>query len=230
MIFAFQFTRAKTWTTISYGYWSSPTVWFGGIVPPLASSDTFNIKHPVAIYNDLFFNSGSFLRIDSSGGICGHNNITIKSGVNFIKYGILEIDSLFIPGGKVYMYAPGSVTLTCYGIVSSGGSILISGPLLMVGPWFNCRTPEFHFTGIEEVNARQKIKLFPNPVSIALTIETELPVYEKAEIEIVNTLGQTILKTRFSNHIDVSNLRQGFYYLRIVSESDEIHTMKFVRE
>jgi hypothetical protein len=229
LIFAFQFTKAKTWTTISYGYWNSPSVWLGGIAPPLSCSDTFNIKHAVAIFNNVVFNSGSLLNIDTTGGICGHNNVSIKSGAKFYLRGIFQVDTLFVPGGKVYMYSPGSVTLTCSGIISNGGSMTISGASLVVGPWFNCRNPEYQFTGIEELSDKTEIKLFPNPASQKLNILTENGS-ENSEIIVINCLCEEILKIPFTNSVDVSKLSAGFYYLRIASQNKEIYYAKFIKD
>lgn len=66
------------------------------------------------------------------------------------------------------------------------------------------------------------IKVFPNPASNTITIELNNSV--NTEIELVNTLGQTVLtKTSKNNsNIDISNLDPGMYLVKIKTEKDEL--------
>ncbi|HWY12566.1 MAG TPA: T9SS type A sorting domain-containing protein [Bacteroidia bacterium] len=68
--------------------------------------------------------------------------------------------------------------------------------------------------GIEPLNS---LKVFPNPASNTLYISDEQ--YFEAQIEIINTLGETILKTPFINEIDVSGLPDGIYTLQLISKN-----------
>lgn len=158
------FAISAIWTTVSEGYWDSPSVWSTGIAPPYSSSDTFVIEHPIAFMDNLILNAGAFMMIDSSGGLCAHRNITVNAGASIIKYGILEVDSLLIPGGQVNCYIPGEVILWRYAIISNGGS-LTSNCSLSIGPWFNCRSPQFDFTGVPEYENENTISIFPNPAN-----------------------------------------------------------------
>jgi len=163
--------RAETWTTVHAGFWNSPSVWSTGVVPPHSGNDTFNLRHCIAIDQNLSFNTGGRLLIDSTGGICGHYTVTINANVNFDKYGILEIDTLVIQSGHVDFYPPGAAILTWYGIITGAGAYLdVHGDSMAVGPWFECVQPEFFFIGIDELNHDTGFNLFPNPNTGEFTV------------------------------------------------------------
>ena len=85
--------------------------------------------------------------------------------------------------------------------------------------------------GINElVSNENQIKIYPNPVSNKLQIETEQNEFENSEIEITNTLGQTVLKLHYSNEIDVSKITQGFYQLKISTRNKKLYYSKFIKE
>ncbi len=84
--------------------------------------------------------------------------------------------------------------------------------------------------GLNEIVKNNSIKIYPNPLKNSLYIKTELNDFENSEIEIINYLGQAVLKTPFSNSIDVSKLASGIYNLKISSENREIYYSKFVKE
>ncbi len=71
------------------------------------------------------------------------------------------------------------------------------------------------------------LKVYPNPSSTHLIIES---AFENADIEITNSIGQTILKTPYSNSIDISKLESGYYNLKIVSESGKTYRNKFIKQ
>jgi hypothetical protein len=220
-------SNATTWTTISNGFWESGSIWNGGIVPPHTSSDTFLIKHPIVLENNLFLNSGALLKIDSTGGLCGHHNISVFTGAKILKYGILELDSLRIPGGIVTCRATGGVVLTLAAIISNGGSLSVSGCSFSVGPWFNCIQPEYHFAiGITENEFFSKVKIFPNPGNGKFEISgIDLP--ESLALTLFDLLGRKVFSAvlSFSEEnlaADVSNLEDGIYSLIITGESDKV--------
>ena len=70
----------------------------------------------------------------------------------------------------------------------------------------------------------------PNPTTGSINIDGLSKEFENSEIEITNTLGQTILKLPFSNTIDVSKLPDGFYYLKIVNQNRQTYFSKFIKE
>ena len=65
-ILAINSAFSSTWITISKGYWNNGSIWSTGMIPPYSSSDTIIIEHPVVFENNLYFNDGAFIQIDSS--------------------------------------------------------------------------------------------------------------------------------------------------------------------
>ena len=229
-------SKSTTWETISSGFWNNPSIWSTGIAPPLVSADTFNITYHVAIQNNLAFNSGALLNIDSTGGICGHHKMTIYTGAKLMKYGILELDSLHISGGIGNLYSPGQVILTVNGYIT-GGSLSSFGCPFSVGPWFNCAQPEYSFVnGIEEINTLNSIQICPNPTNNYSTISYELFENCGVEILLLDVLGKeiTLLKSNQSsgkynltiNSNDL-NLAKGMYFVKLKLD-DEQKTIKLI--
>ena len=66
-----------------------------------------------------------------------------------------------------------------------------------------------------------RLKVYPNPVSDVLIIETT----EARDYQILNLLGQQILVGKTTQRIDVSVLPQGTYFLKIGAEQ-----VKFVKQ
>jgi hypothetical protein len=59
--------------------------------------------------------------------------------------------------------------------------------------------------------SKSKLKVHPNPVSHILTIETT----EQGDFQIINLLGQTLIKGKTTQQMDVSALPKGTYFLKI---------------
>lgn len=74
------------------------------------------------------------------------------------------------------------------------------------------------------------INLFPNPTSNSLNLSLFTSESKNQNIEIINSLGQTVLKTEFKNQINVSELASGFYTLLLKDKSGSVITKKFVKE
>ncbi len=215
----FHSAKSTTWVTVSSGYWNSPSVWSSGVVPPHSSSDTFHIKHPIIITSSLAFNSNALFQIDSFGGICGHYTVTCSTGARIIKFGILELDSLLIPGGMVNCYPPGQVILTWAAIIWNSGALNSYGSSLAVGPWFNCVQPAYSFeAGIEEISGGS-FSISPNP----LTFQTTLTFSEEQKnilVKITDVLGKEIRTINFSGKeliIEKGEMGKGIYFVEITS-------------
>ena len=56
-----------------------------------------------------------------------------------------------------------------------------------------------------------KLKVYPNPTAQLLTIETT----EEGDRQVVNLLGQTVLRSKSTQQLDVSTLPSGTYFLKI---------------
>ncbi len=85
-------------------------------------------------------------------------------------------------------------------------------------------------TKINELNKENFITTFPNPVDNVLHLRSNRNNLENSEIEITNTLGQTVLKLTYRNEIDVSNLTNGCYFLRMSDPDKKEFHSKFIKE
>lgn len=222
-------TKANKWQTVSTGYWNSGGVWLGGIAPPYTSSDTFLIKHPILLNATLTLTAGAYLEIDSMGGICGHQQITVNSNATIIEYGILELDILSIPGGNVNCLNPGLVILTQYGVVSNGGYLYINCTL-SVGPWFDCHLPDYAYAlGVPAISSLLEFSLFPNPFSSQTTFHTNVPLHN-ATLTLYNSFGQEVKQFVIRNSsfvIERGNLPSGLYFIRL-TDDNKIYKDKLV--
>jgi hypothetical protein len=89
--------------------------------------------------------------------------------------------------------------------------------------------PNCNGVGIEEYSNSHSIKIYPNPVSNTLYIESEKYFEAGTEIEITNTLGQIVLKTSFKNEIDVSSFSNGCYFLKIINADKQQLQTRFIK-
>jgi len=103
-------------------------------------------------------------------------------------------------------------------------------------------TKETAATGIElwsfnptlsssDIVLNDNLKVYPNPVSNILNVETLL--IGNYQLKIVNQLGQVVLEQKqnsSTSSIDVSNLLKGLYFLVITSENTELQTVKFIKK
>jgi hypothetical protein len=85
-------------------------------------------------------------------------------------------------------------------------------------------------SGIIEYNLNNSIKLFPNPISNILYIESEQYFEAGTVIEITNTLGQAVLKLSFNKEIDLTNLSSGYYTLKITCPNSPQIISKFIKD
>lgn len=84
--------------------------------------------------------------------------------------------------------------------------------------------------GITELPGESSLKIYPNPVSGILHISSEHYFEKGTEVEIINTLGQTVLKLNYSDEIDVSSLSQGCYTMKIISADKRQFHSKFLKD
>lgn len=80
--------------------------------------------------------------------------------------------------------------------------------------------------GINNIE-EQALSIYPNPSSDIVNIEGYLP----ARISVINALGQKVLEIKNPQQIDISNLENGIYMLRIFDKhQNQIATKKIVKQ
>jgi len=139
----------------------------------------------------------------ASDGTTGGTNLTldIYPGMNSsIPSGCDDFARFAVTSDKFYFYAFDGVT---------------GGELWAVS---SC-TP----LGLNEINKNSDIKIYPNPTSNILNIKSNSKT--NSEIEIISYLGQTVLKQKYAESIDVAKLSPGCYFIRI----DNSYS-KFIKE
>ncbi len=98
----------------------------------------------------------------------------------------------------------------------------------------NCKLKDYSFnfnsTGIQETVLASQIIIHPNPTNNILYITNNKINFLNSKLEIINSIGQTVLKTDFKNQIDVSELASGFYTLLLKDNSGTVLTKKFLKE
>jgi hypothetical protein len=81
--------------------------------------------------------------------------------------------------------------------------------------------------GLNDVNINNIITIYPNPAKTELNLN--IFHNEKIEASISNLLGQVLIKTKNQNHIDISDLSNGFYIITI-SQGKLNQIQKFIKE
>ena len=69
--------------------------------------------------------------------------------------------------------------------------------------------------------------IFPNPTTGLLNVESETKIYQ---ITITNQLGQVVLFVRNRNLIDISNLPEGLYFIKIKNKNNHFEIKKIIKK
>ena len=88
------------------------------------------------------------------------------------------------------------------------------------------------FSSVEELDKSIGMRAYPNPAHDVLTISFERNL-ESASIQIYNVLGKTVKNFQDTNltdelHINVQNLVQGVYFIKIYEGNEEVGNASFV--
>ena len=85
-----------------------------------------------------------------------------------------------------------------------------------------------------EVNPLKSVYLYPNPTSNLLQIAVENKLDIPENYTIINTLGQIIKAKKIDSEADlsinVSNLTQGIYFLKLTKNQSETKTIRFIKK
>ena len=89
----------------------------------------------------------------------------------------------------------------------------------------------FSPTGIKNSINKINIKLYPNPTSSELILQTELK--ENLTLEIYNVIGQQILKQKITETETKINLKEqanGIYFVKVLEEGKTIYHSKIIKQ
>jgi hypothetical protein len=224
--------HAATYSTVAAGFWTSFAVWAGGTPPSYnLSGDTVIISHQVNFGSTLNLSNGSFLLIDSTGFLCGHERFNVSAS-RFEIYGTMKIDTLWMTNAATgYIYLSGTLIMAYYGHLSGAGTQLTSNGQGACGVPFSCATE----LAVNELTNALDVFVFPNPSRGIFTIESGKGI---SQIEIYNARGEKIKDIPRASFrevglaVDLSHQPAGIYFVRLAAARgqtrEEIFTGKLI--
>ncbi len=85
--------------------------------------------------------------------------------------------------------------------------------------WFASISDTANGLGDSEINGRNKIVLYPNPVSLSLKISTK--AISQIKVIFINSMGKEVLNQErfihFEGSFDITDLASGLYFVKIIS-------------
>lgn len=173
------------------------------IVPPTAVQDSFTPS-----------GSGSFALnvLANDQGLSGINLIKIVSSP---VYGTVNVNSgavTYTPNGSSWMNDSFSYTVeNSNGLVSNVATVsLLNGNL-----------------SIDEANAVQQIKIYPNPADTTLSVISDSEILI---IEIFDLSGKKLLEVKGTHLVDLSSLSTGSYIIYAKSKNGKTIREKFIKK
>ncbi len=216
----------SVWVSQKPGFWNDSTVWTANQVPQISAGDTVKLMHPVVVQSNLELLSNSHIYISANGGLCGHYSLTMQPNSSMDITGILELDSLFLNGARVNSNPGSLVTLHRSARISGQGAIWSIRGIVRVGPWFDCKLPEFAFA--LSIPSKDEdfspLQVFPNPAKDKLFIKTQKP----GTFNLYDKLGRLHLSKNLDQNetvIQLSTLKSGLFLYTISDESGQSKPM-----
>lgn len=189
--------------------------------PGIAYTSTISISCRVINRGTSTFSSGiSLMRIVKSGSVTSTPRAIYTSTTT----------TIIPPGDSLTVTGIDSITSLAYKVNGNGNTIVVwpissgattkdsldAGPIYVNDP-----------TGIEELD-RNKLFIYPNPVSQMLFIQTE-PGKRYKELIIYDMQLKTLVRKPFQESTDISILPPGTYIISVSDEEGRIYSSRFVR-
>lgn len=147
-------------------------------------------------------------------------SLPIPKGKFFVGWEQLDISGQKIPFGYDINSAEGISFLhfnVGQGWVNGTSSGLRAGSV-MVRPVMGGE--EIISTDVINYELWQDVKIYPNPTTGFLTLETgSSDLHADIEVEVYNVLGQRILISKFQKFLDLSNMDSGSYFVKVSDHS-----------
>lgn len=189
----------------------NPNVYFRSSITSTQAAQPLNIGDSISSGNAIWNNTSKYITIDDKTvSVPTPYNFTLWHSTNDYYAGIRHIS------GNDTTY--GWIRINCQAGSGYSTNVLIK---------------DLSFQTIAaKINEHKlnSLKVFPNPIANTLNILGNQNQFENSQLELVNYLGQTVLKVEFTNTIDVSQLAQGIYTLKIISKENQNYYSKFVKE
>jgi hypothetical protein len=84
--------------------------------------------------------------------------------------------------------------------------------------------------GMNELKKTQvKLNAYPNPATNDLYVSCDKTLSGNSSIEVINSLGQVVLKTNYAGKINISELPRGLYFVRLSDKNNSSDFIKFIK-
>lgn len=181
------------------------------------TSDAVEGTYTFGIYSGTF--AGTFT---TSVDAYGTMNTTIDGVVNVTRLKTVEALQINYPGlgnfgifeQTTYRYYR-AIDLWPY-VKSTNRIISIAALGLNTNETQIEKAPQYFLLSVPNVSFDKSVSLFPNPATNTININTS---QEIVSLIVVDQLGKVVLIKNRSNHLDVSALQSGTYFIKIVTES-----------
>jgi hypothetical protein len=168
----------------------------------------------------------------SSGSACGNGSVTFTLNVVSAPVLTASAPSTICAGATTTLNVAGASTYTwlpATGLSSTSGSTVVAFPAsslvyTVTGSNGACEATQtvpvsvVVCTGLEDLASNSHVAVYPNPNTGLFTISSPGNA-GKLEVEVLNTLGQTVMKESSRNpeslSVDMSGYGRGVYYLKI---------------
>ena len=188
----------------------------------------YSIAHPETLLYDFTASVGDTLCFGDFGACFVLDSISTEQigGVDRRKFWFgLEYDNLGRPRTQeTWVEGIGSdygLLWSGYWRIPDGWHCLLCfhqyGELVWENPEYGTCT----YDGVEETK-ESGISIYPNPTKDRVIVEG----IEAAEVEVYNALGQLVKTVRRTNEIDVADLVEGVYLVRIMDAEGKVYTNK----
>lgn len=212
---------AKVYTSQRSGPYNDSFSWMNNEAPGFNCSDTILIKHKIELNNNLKLKSGAYIKIDSSGRLCGHYTTTVESSAYILCFGVLQLDSLQVFGGVVELKGKSRGVFTESVIIKYTGARMSTSEraTFAVGPWFVCQNPQ-QDSKVNPLSTRALFSIAPNPSSGITNFNFDNSLVNQ-DLYIRDINGRIIYQTNVISEkikLDLSELVRGIYLVQIVSD------------
>lgn len=207
MIFPFTYQNTFYDSSIAFSYYNTSSIRNHSYHSRTTTADGYGtLILPNATYSNVLRYKVVHYEVDS-----------LFSGTNFLSRTVWHIEEYFWvdEGYRAYLLYVNPVKIK-NGVQQSKSVHFVTNPYPIV------------VTGIQNSNIKgEPISIYPNPATNFMILEG----ITTGSVSILNSLGQTVIKTQMINNIDISKIAKGFYFVQVSNDSNEIiSTIKLIKQ